>query len=66
MKTSADLAAISHMATFGGRFAQALAKAALAADDENLSLIKCTWPAMWEKYAQWLKPTAARDGEDEK
>ena len=66
MKTSDDLSTISHMATFGGRFAQALAKAALAADDENLSLIKSTWPSMWEKYAQWIKPTAARDGEDEK
>jgi hypothetical protein len=55
MKTSEDLSTISHMATFGGRFAQALAQAALAADDENLSLIKTTWPGLWEKYANWLK-----------
>ena len=55
MKTSEDLSTISHMATFGGRFAQALAKAALAADDENLFLIKTTWPELWEKYTNWLK-----------
>lgn len=55
MKTAEDLSAISCMATFGGRFAQALAKAALAADDDNLALIKSTWPTLWEKYANWLK-----------
>jgi len=57
MKTSDDLSTISVMATFGGRFAQALAQAALAADDENLFLIKTTWPALWDKYANWLKRT---------
>lgn len=66
MKTSADLSAISYMGTFGGRFAQALAKAALAADDDNLALIKSTWPAMWEKYANWLKQSEARAEEGEK
>ena len=55
MKTSEDLSTISHMATFGGRFAQALAQAALAADDENLEKIKTTWPELWHKYATWLK-----------
>lgn len=55
MKTAQDLSTISCMATFGGRFAQALAKAALAADDDNLTLIKSTWPTLWEKYATWLK-----------
>jgi hypothetical protein len=55
MKTSDDLSTISVMATFGGRFAQALAQAALAADDENLAKIKTTWPELWHKYATWLK-----------
>jgi hypothetical protein len=63
MKTSEDLSTISHMATFGGRFAQALAQAALAADDENLFLIKTTWPGLWDKYATWLK-RAERDGQE--
>jgi len=62
MKTSDDLSTISFMSTFGGRFARALAQAALAADDENLFLIKTTWPGLWGKYANWLK-RAETDGQ---
>ena len=38
------------MQQYGGGFVQALALAALRADDANLARIKAGWPEYWRKY----------------
>lgn len=43
---------IRAMKVYGGGFVEALADAALHADEQNLALIKKTWPRYWEQYAE--------------
>ena len=50
--TDREYATISAMLKYGGSFVQALARAALAADAENLARIKRAWPEYWKTYEE--------------
>lgn len=45
-----DAACIAQMASYGGGFVKALARACMAADADNLSRIKTAFPEVWEFY----------------
>ena len=51
--TFEDVRTVEAMHRFGGKFAQHLAAAAVAADDENLSKIKSTFHEIWHRYSNW-------------
>lgn len=40
------------MAKYGGSFVFCLARLAALADDENLQIIKQSWPAYWSQYKE--------------
>jgi hypothetical protein len=48
--TDTDLYTIYAMGEQGGSFVQALARAALLADPENLQRLKTAFPEYWETY----------------
>lgn len=50
-----DLAVIKAMRAYGGSFVQALAQAALLADENNLKRIKDAFPDYWKRYAEMAK-----------
>ena len=45
-----DIKIVEAMLKYGGGFANALAKAAMRADKDNLRRIKGCWPELWEQY----------------
>lgn len=45
-----DYATVSTMADEGNHFEQAIARAALLANYDNLLKMKATWPEIFEKY----------------
>ena len=53
--TDADMKVIDAMEKYGGSFVAALAKAARAADADNLALIKSTWSEYWQRYTEMAK-----------
>ncbi|MCG3770780.1 MAG: hypothetical protein JW384_01958 [Nitrosomonadaceae bacterium] len=48
--SSEDVSIIEAMLKYGGGFANALAKAAIRSDEDNLRRIKGCWPELWEEY----------------
>ena len=52
MKTDIDREILNTMATYGGSFAQAIARAALVADSENFIKLKAAFPELWDRYAE--------------
>ena len=51
-----DLMTIHAMRERGGSFVQALARAALLADPENLARLKTAFPNYWEDYSPLPRP----------
>ena len=47
-----DIKIVEAMLKYGGGFANALAKAAMRADKDNLKRIKQGWPELWDEYAK--------------
>lgn len=54
--TIEDVRTVEAMDRFGGKFAQRLAAAAVAADDENLLKIKSAFNEIWQRYSNWPQP----------
>ena len=52
MKTDTDREILRAMTTYGGSFAQAIARAALLADSENFVKLKAAFPELWNRYAE--------------
>lgn len=52
MNTNNDHLVVWAMNRYGGSFVQALARAAIHADDKNLAKIRATWPELWKEYGQ--------------
>ena len=50
-----DKKTIETMMEYGGSFVRKLGAAALAADQENLTKIKATWPDYWAQYSRMAK-----------
>jgi hypothetical protein len=50
-----DKKTIETMMEYGGSFIRKLGAAALAADQENLTKIKATWPDYWAQYSRMAK-----------
>jgi hypothetical protein len=51
--TVTDEQIIEAMLSYGGSFAKALARAWQAADSDNRSRIKTTWPGYWVLYTKF-------------
>lgn len=61
MKNPHDYWTIEAMQKYGGSFVQALAKAAMVADSQNIQKIKLTWPEYWRQYYDWGQKMKAED-----
>ena len=59
-----DQATMQAMTEYGGGFVRALGQAALKADDENLRLIKITWPGYWERYTEMAMHSKVKEDTD--
>ena len=59
-----DQATMQAMTEYGGSFVKALGQAAMKADDENLRLIKITWPGYWERYTEIARCTNTKEDAD--
>lgn len=55
---SRDLKIIEAMQRFGGSFVQALARAAVCADERNLHRLKVAFPDYWQEYDEMAELAA--------
>ena len=55
MRSDSETNVIRAMLKWGGSFVEALGKAAMMADRNNLDRIKLAWPEYWEQYAEMAK-----------
>lgn len=53
-----DYAVVEAMIKYGGSFAEALGRAARAADGDNYARLKKAFPEVWERYAKFVTPTS--------
>ena len=49
-----DRLVVQAMATYGGGFASAIAKAAMHADDDNYKRLKAAFPEIWKTYQEFV------------
>lgn len=56
-----DYRTVLAMLTFGGGFVTALARAAQAADADNLAKIKAAWPQEWAQYQDMARMVRERE-----
>lgn len=50
-----DAEIVAAMSAYGGSFVQALAGAAMRADDKNLAILKAAFGFYWDEYAELVR-----------